>query len=71
MKVKYTKNFKGLDKLLYPNGGIYFREKKNAKLGIKPLVVHVNYAQGIEAKQNLLKEGNMWYLGDAEIKLLN
>ena len=62
MKVKYSKNFRGLDKLLYANGLVYFRLQKNLQYDIKPLVVHVNYVQGSENKKKLLQSAGMWYL---------
>ena len=62
MKARYTKSFKGLEKLLYANGMVYFRQRMNQKLGIQPLVVHVNYAEGYEAKRNLLESAGLWYL---------
>jgi hypothetical protein len=62
MKVKYSKAFKGLDKLLYSNGYTYHRRRLNDKFDIKPLVVHANYAEGFENKKAILVGGNMWYL---------
>lgn len=62
MQVKYSKPFKGLDKLLYANGDVYFRKRLNEKLGIKPLIVHANYVEGSKKKMELLQRGNMWYL---------
>ncbi len=61
MKVKYSKEFKALDKLLYANGMVFFQSKLNDKMAIQPLVVHANYASGFEAKKAMLVSRNMWY----------
>lgn len=63
-KIKYSKPFKGLDKLLYPNGHVFHRLQMNRNLNIKPMVFHANYVEGSTAKTNLLKQYNFWYLQD-------
>jgi hypothetical protein len=60
--IKYSKNLRGLDKLLYPNGHVYFQSQWNAKFGIRPLIFHANYVTGSTKKKDLFKMANMWYL---------
>ena len=62
MKIKYSKTFKGLDKLLYANGLVFAKRKKNEQFGIKPLVVHANYYEGFEAKKQMLQKYGYWYV---------
>lgn len=62
MKIKYSKHFKGLDKLLYSNGWTMDRAHLNKKLDIEPLVFHANYVEGKEAKTRMMLAHNFWYL---------
>jgi hypothetical protein len=62
LKIHFSKPFKALDKLLFPNGNIFFNLRLNDRLGTRPFVVHVNYAVGVDAKRERLINRNLWYL---------
>ena len=62
LKVKYSKPFKQLDRFLYTNGDILRRPSYHAKMGIRPMIAHANYAQGFEKKKAIFVKFNMWYL---------
>jgi len=53
-----------LDKLLYPSGWVFWQEDLNAKLGVKPLVVHMNWIVSNAAKKAKLKEAGLWFVGE-------
>ena len=62
MVVKYSKNFKALDKFLYANGFVYHKRGMSKRFNIIPLVVHANYLQGSKAKQAFLAKNGMWFI---------
>ncbi|KAH9256072.1 hypothetical protein BASA81_005848 [Batrachochytrium salamandrivorans] len=62
MKIKYSRHFKPLDKVLFVNGWGLTQDQINAKLAITPLVVHANYVEGKEAKIRMLTSHGYWYL---------
>lgn len=51
-----------LDKMLFSNGQTYCHHRMNKKLGIKPLIFHVNYFIGFEKKKRVLIEEGIWFL---------
>jgi hypothetical protein len=54
-----------LDMLLFPNGKYYFRLNLPYNLGIKPMMVHVNYIVG-DKKRESLKAKGLWYIEEDE-----
>lgn len=62
MKIKYSRHFKPLDKVLFVNGWGLDQDNVNAKLNIPPLVVHANYVEGKAAKVRMLTSHGYWYL---------
>jgi len=53
-----------LDKLLYPSGWVFWQENLNAKFGIKPLVVHMNWILGNKAKKAKLRQSGLWFVDE-------
>lgn len=52
----------GLDPILFPSGQVFFHEKLNDKLNIKPYTVHANYIVGKEKKIDILKSKGLWFV---------
>jgi len=53
-----------LDCFLYPTGLIFNRNRLNEKLGIVPMVVHMNYMIGNAEKKAQLKNQGLWFVGE-------
>lgn len=52
---------KALAPLWFPNGNLYFRNFANfKKSGIKPVVIHANFYDGLNSKIRILKKFNYW-----------
>ena len=54
-----------LDRFLYPTGLIFHLNRMNQKLGIVPMVVHMNWLVGNADKKVQLRNHGLWFVGEA------
>lgn len=62
--LKFSPKYVALNKAMYPSGEAIHIEKWNNKLQVYPMVAHFNFVVGNAPKKKLMKEFNMWYVGE-------